>query len=655
MNHAMIHSFVGRLRNFKAPKDSLTPLFEAISNSIQSIDEGSVDKGEINITINRSSSNLVEGPTAPIFSISITDNGTGFNNQNFDSFKTFDSLYKLSHGGKGIGRLNWLKVFDKVSVDSIYETLEGNKYISFDFSANEGIHNVVEKPTVSNRFTSITLISVKNEYKKKMEIQFNELIDRLIEHFTSFLVIGSQTKILLIEGNKSVSINDYFKNEKFVKDDSQDIEIEGNKFEIKHVFMKSSHYGSHKIFICAHKRVVKAINIPSVEDLPSSFSIENQKAIYQCFVSSELLDKDVNQERSEFNSISFEKNDNENFFAEKTILETILKSVSIYLDKHLEPIKIEKMELLKAYVDETAPMYRYLFKNNRDDLERISYSVVKSKNKEKIDVELYKIRYKQMTNSLKKLNELDEIDQVTDESLNSLIESFTDEAKSELAGYILKRKHVLELLGKMIRYEDSAKYFKEQKLHRLFFPMKSDDIKIDYNQHNLWLIDERLAYSYSFFSDIPIRKIFKDSESKQRPDGLFLDAVAMTDSTTGKATNVIIVEFKRPGRDDYTYTDNPFIQVFQYIDEIRGKTNKGQNGDIIAIDSNTKFVAYIIADITNSLLQLFKQYSIYPASDGESYFGLVPQYNLYIEITPYKTVIDNSEKRNKVFFDKLFK
>ncbi|OYU72359.1 MAG: hypothetical protein CFE32_23985, partial [Alphaproteobacteria bacterium PA3] len=51
----------------------------------------------------------------------ITDNGVGLNDDNFESFRTYDSRLKSKKGGKGVGRLTWLKVFESVKIISKFE------------------------------------------------------------------------------------------------------------------------------------------------------------------------------------------------------------------------------------------------------------------------------------------------------------------------------------------------------------------------------------------------------------------------------------------------------------------------------------------------------------------------------------------------------
>ena len=93
------------------------PLFEAIVNSIHSIEEAGISDGWIHLHINRdfSQGNLIDNSrsTYPITGFKIIDNGMGFNNDNFESFLTSDSARKVEKGAKGIGRFLWLKVFDQ--------------------------------------------------------------------------------------------------------------------------------------------------------------------------------------------------------------------------------------------------------------------------------------------------------------------------------------------------------------------------------------------------------------------------------------------------------------------------------------------------------------------------------------------------------------
>ena len=129
----------GRVRNVSlAPSNGLMPLFEAVSNSIHAIEEAgrAPEEGRIRIEIKRSAPRLSLDPDAApaqgdIDGFTVTDNGIGFNEVNFKSFRTLDSEHKVDKGGRGVGRLLWLKAFETVSVESVFKDEDG-KYQEAD-------------------------------------------------------------------------------------------------------------------------------------------------------------------------------------------------------------------------------------------------------------------------------------------------------------------------------------------------------------------------------------------------------------------------------------------------------------------------------------------------------------------------------------------
>jgi hypothetical protein len=77
--------------------------------------------------------------------------------------------------------------------------------------------------------------------------------------------------------------------------------------------------------------------------------------------------------------------------------------------------------------------------------------------------------------------------------------------KSELAHYVSLRKIVLELYQRYLSFNEGNKYYKEEKIHNLIFPIGKNNRNIDYNQHNLWLLDENLVFSDFITSDPTIK------------------------------------------------------------------------------------------------------------------------------------------------------
>lgn len=104
----LISDIVGRVNRLPlkpSDRNALTPVMEAVSNSVYAITErfgeDSMKRGRIDITVERD----LTSADAPIVGFTVEDNGEGFTGENYKSFLTPDSRLKEKKGGKGVGRL----------------------------------------------------------------------------------------------------------------------------------------------------------------------------------------------------------------------------------------------------------------------------------------------------------------------------------------------------------------------------------------------------------------------------------------------------------------------------------------------------------------------------------------------------------------------
>lgn len=110
----------GQLNSMRlAETKALWPLFEAVVNSIQAIEESpNKNCGKISIFAKRElhiqSSMNQKDILGRFESFTITDNGIGMDSANYHSFNTAYSTLKIKKGCKGIGRFLWLKAFNSV-------------------------------------------------------------------------------------------------------------------------------------------------------------------------------------------------------------------------------------------------------------------------------------------------------------------------------------------------------------------------------------------------------------------------------------------------------------------------------------------------------------------------------------------------------------
>ncbi len=122
----------GLMKIIPASKFQLTPIFEAITNSIESIatlSNSEDSKIEICLHFNDQDKDhlLIE-------KVSIEDNGAGFNDVALSRFKEILDSSK-GHNNRGTGRLQFFHRFEEISIDSNY--VENNEWQSRNFKCNK--------------------------------------------------------------------------------------------------------------------------------------------------------------------------------------------------------------------------------------------------------------------------------------------------------------------------------------------------------------------------------------------------------------------------------------------------------------------------------------------------------------------------------------
>ena len=209
-----------------------------------------------------------------------------------------------------------------------------------------------------------------------------------------------------------------------------------------------------------------------------------------------------------------------------------------------------------------------------------------------------------------------------------------------------------------IRYKDQEqqKYAYEKNIHQLIFPMTKTSDDIDYLQHNLWIIDEKLAYHHYLASDMKIKKMEEvENNSGKEPDLIIFDSpFAFTDEEEQPYRNITIIEFKRPGREHYNDAENPIRQIKEYMDDIVEGKVKTKDGEFLNGTENIRFFCYIICDVDLSIKKLAKLEDLKVTPDNMGFYKYIDSYKAYLEIIPYNKLIQDSKKRNRILFDKLF-
>lgn len=658
------------VKDIKSKTTSLTPIIEAICNSIDAIDSKRTD-GTIDIIVKRNNNPSFDFDTVhlpDIDSIDIIDNGIGFTEENKDSFDTYRSGFKMSNGGKGFGRFMYLKYFNHVSIESIF--CENGKYKKRCFTfghADEIIENEtivdIEFNETIHTGTILHLTSIKDhDLDKGLDVIARKLVERLL----AFFVTGGENtpKITIKEegGSNPIVLNNYIGKDSAIQQVGKEepITLKGRTKDWEFLVKTYKIYYSaltNKICLTANMREVtdSALHNYVPEFKETMFEITNgiqKNFMIKAYVQGTYLDENVTTERDGFN---FGKEDDlYSDLSEKQIMKAVAQIVKNYFVADIEKRYNDKKQKVEHYVYNHAPWNKTLLKDV--DMESIPIGISDFD----LEMRFQKIKFDKEQTARIALKELqdkrskneEETEDALEDEINEILKNVTDTAKNDLAHYVCQRRKIIELFDDLRKRIDGGKSHKESELHNLIFPMIKDDRDVEYEEHNLWLLDERFNFTQYIASD----KVISHSDHKEPDLAIFYESGLFYRNGDNSITSPIaIVEFKRPKRTNYTDEENPIIQALRYAGKIlAGKYEMPEGLEDVIVDKNvTPVYIYIVCDIVPKIVEFagFAGLSISP--DKQGYFGYNRDYNAYIEIKSFKKVIDDAKMRNQIFFKKL--
>lgn len=179
----------------------------------------------------------------------------------------------------------------------------------------------------------------------------------------------------------------------------------------------------------------------------------------------------------------------------------------------------------------------------------------------------------------------------------------------------------MTILEIALKRQPSGKYSREDVIHRIVFPLKTTSDDVSHDQHNLWIIDEKLSYHQYLASDKPLNKIQPiDSDFISRPDLLifFNNAFATVDDEHPYNSGVVIFEFKRPMRDDYSENENPITQVLSYVKQIKEERRYRRMEDLFKSHLRHLFIVMLSVTLLQPLEieQIFQAFVLPPMQMG---------------------------------------
>jgi hypothetical protein len=658
----------GRIGNTRLPHShSLLPLFEAIVNSIHAVAETSRNSGIVRIFIERdhTQETLRADSTggivlSPVRSFRIYDNGVGFTDVHFRSFETSDSRQKASLGGKGIGRFLWLKAFDHAEIDSVFCAADGKHFRrTFELQLTaSGVekHSLSEVAADIATETTVRLVAYKPEYQSEAPRSAETISKKIVEHCVEHFVLGLAPTIFVHDSDSAVvhDLNEIYAAEVNATATVGRFEAHNRKFTVHNLRVLPTYQNGHRLHFCANNRAVTSEPLAGkIPNLVGTLHEGGRGFLYAGYISGDYLDDTVNSERTGFAIPNEDSMVNPGW---ATITKNATERAAAFVSPYTESMKVEKDQQINNFVQNRAPQYRPLVKHRRELLENIPPNL----SEEKLDVELYKANQsydaqlrEESVAILRSLECGTEEWHVFEKRYEKFVEEWNEAGIAKLARHIVHRKATIEFLKASLRVTAVGKYQLENAIHQLIFPLKktSDDVRSE--QMNLWILDEKLTYHYYLASDIPFDQQDIKLPSRDRADIVIFNGPSAFVNDQPPFSSIVLIEFKRPARNDYSDEENPIAQVYKYVELIKSGKATDRGGRPISIKTDTPFYAYVICDLTPTLKRQASFASLVSTPYGLGYFGYNGPMGVYIEVLSFDKLVTDAERRNASLFEQL--
>lgn len=653
----------------------LFPIFEAVVNSIQAIDEKKKNEsieGEINIKIIRYNKQTELGDESddfdkiqkysPIKSIEIVDNGIGLNNLNFSSFNTAHSTKKIKIGGKGLGRFSMLSVFEDIDIESVFFE-EGNtcqRRINFTDEYNEDEDTgYVILDSAKKTGTKLVFSKIRPKFYKVSSLFSHESIaDQILEHCLLYFLEKNAPKITIEEDGIIINLFNQFNPNDFLlsKVPSKIKDVDFTFYIVKDTKIIANEYS-----LAAHNRRVRGKKIEKILPIfKSKIEADNQKYYINIYVTSDFLNSRVTEARDDI-KLDKDADDTQTYLNGRISEEDIQQEIRNILFEKYESLINERQIAVKNKVEsflrsDDGISYRWLELNSD-----ILNSIPNDADEKKLDDIFHDHQYRigrELRRKREKLLNRDFKKKGYRELFNEIVPLLTNETNSKLAQYVSHRKVIIDLLDKYVEYingidSEDFTYEEENTLHNLFFTMGATEKTLSFENHNLWLIDERLSFHTYIRSDIAQNqhKVI-DTESEKEPDIAIYDVNYKYGEANdyGELMSVVFVEFKRPNR---------IISLLEYnkqmMDQVKGlrKGTVNTKGKHISVLESTPIYFYYVCDV-NAFNKLKDDATSFGGFKQSPYKSLIKmEGNLVQEILTYDSLAVNARRKNMAFFKKL--
>lgn len=642
-------------------------MFEAVSNAFFAIEdrfgENGVKNGKVEIFVDE----LGDSKKTRVL---VADNGIGLDDERFEAFCTVDTDYKKQKGGKGVGRLFWLDAFSNVKVESRYQ--HGSKTLSrgFDFRLRDEnqiapYKNAAPKLPDRDTGTSVSFEGIRTaDYADRFPKRADTFLRYFSAHFIADFLVGNGANVTVTINGHSVQypqevsdlvVGRSLKTGKFKHDDFGILQVVG--FICKPE-ASTGLDGSHQLHLLAHGRTVETRKIDNLLGVKNLKHKGESELVFHGCVSGPYLDDRVNEGRTAFT------------LPESKLKEITRHCVEVIKDKILSDQVAEFAEERRKSYDEFVSRYPiYGFDNPEVQLGRVPFHATAAEDFAAGLVKHQIRRDEKRQGALEDIIRiLDSADDVPTAFADTVIRAAKEIQSSEqlaLAQHVVRRKLVLELLEKLIKRlrkhpdKDDDNYL-EATLHSFICPMRvrgDDPTNMESRAHDLWIVDERFAFTRAFASDMRLDQLLEEQTTGDRPDLVLWDLAfgmgvvdpekdAEHPDVSEPLSKVLVVEFKRPGRTGYKKAeDNIEQQITKYLAQLKNGEIESFGRDRIRIADDCVFYCYVVADIVGDLKLQLSGWETTANGQGRIR-TLKNEYRGSIEVVQWRDLVNDAWMRN---------
>lgn len=541
--------------------------------------------------------------------IAIIDDGEGFTPDNLQYFDEICTNHKDSIGGKGVGRLAFLKYANRVEIRSQLHSERVEFIYTPDFKPEE----VTKTQVGGSPNTRIILKDLKDKINTQVAKLVNSICDDLrLLLFLKFQQGHSITLRFTHNSKQPFDESVEFSGKDIKALAEREFELDGEKFKC-YLFRDEPPKKGIVAMLCADELCIEEYVISKRFDI----------CRHLIFVTSAYFNRRSNIERQR---LELPKTDEDADMASPISRETIMPRI------HKECMSM---------IDETAEGDIDDFKSSNVEKLKKYYPFINVSslggNAALLDADEVVKTYR-----AQQARKEDQLVESLETGKPVSLDDVSHLASDDLARFIVHRALVIDSLAKMP--SSSA----EDAIHNAILPKKSDGTEI--RENNVWLVDDKFLSYSSIYSDETLAAIIQEVgrtvaiKQQRRPDV----AAFFSKDTENHPNKLVIIEFKKPGADIFD-NNKALMQCRLYASELADR-----------IPTVREVFAFSVVEIDDDFYRDMKQTGfkdVFSLTERVVYsdflIGSDSSIPLHLYVMPASALIKDAKARNRVFEEVL--